>query len=154
MAAATPAIGAARTALDLFQERLGGRALYGTLTRQAERQSAQILLGNSTIQAQSAEILIRAVADQLDAWGRSEEVCPPEERCRMRLQIGHAVQICRDLVQNLMQASGAGAHIRPHPMQRILRDINTLSCHTVFDLDIGGENYGRLLLGMDPASPV
>ena len=72
----------------------------------------------------------------------------------MRLQIGHAVQICRDLVQNLMQASGAGAHIRPHPMQRILRDINTLSCHTVFDLDIGGENYGRLLLGMDPASPV
>jgi len=154
IAAATPAIGAARQALAQFQERLGGRAIYGTLTKQAERQSAQVLLGVSTIQVQSAEILIRAVADQLDAWGETEAICPPEERCRMRLQIAQAVHMCRDAVQNLMKASGAGAHIRPHPMQRVLRDINTLSCHTVFDMDIGGENYGRLILGMDPASPV
>ncbi|MFT7218807.1 MAG: 3-hydroxy-9,10-secoandrosta-1,3,5(10)-triene-9,17-dione monooxygenase [Candidatus Azotimanducaceae bacterium] len=154
LAAATPAIGSAKRLLEVFQERLGGRAIYGTLTKQAGRQSAQVLLGNSTVQVQSAEILIRAVADQLDSWGHREEVCPPEERCRMRLQIGQAVQSCRDVVQNLMKASGAGAHIRPHPAQRILRDINTLSCHTVFDTDIGGENYGRIILGMDPASPV
>ncbi len=154
IAAATPSIGAARHALELFQERLGGRAIYGTLTKQAERQSAQILLGVSTIQVDSAEILIRKVGEQLDAWGRSDEICPPEERSRMRVQIAQAVHMCRDVVQNLMKASGAGAHIRPHPMQRVLRDINTLSCHTVFDMDIGGENYGRLLLGMEPASPV
>ena len=154
LAAATPAIGAAHRALALFQERLGGRAIYGTLTKQAERQSAQVLLGNATVQVQSAEILIRAVADQLDAWGHQEDICPPQERSRLRLQVAHAVQSCREVVQNLMKASGAGAHIKPHPMQRILRDINMLSCHTVFDMDIGGENYGRIILGMDPASPV
>jgi len=53
-----------------------------------------------------------------------------------------------------MDASGASAHLIEHPMQRIVRDINTLSCHTVFDTDIGAENYGRLLLGLKPASPV
>ena len=62
--------------------------------------------------------------------------------------------MCRDVVQELMKQSGAGAHMRSHPMQRVLRDINTLSCHTVFDTDVGGENFGRLILGMEPASPV
>ena len=123
IAAATPAIGAAKRALALFQERLGGRAIYGTLTKQAERQSAQVLLGVSTVHVQSAETLIRAVGDQLDTWGHTDKPCPPEERCRMRLQIAQAVQLCRDTVQNLMKASGAGAHMRTHPMQRVLRDI-------------------------------
>ena len=72
----------------------------------------------------------------------------------MRLQIAQVVQSCRDVVQNLMKSSGAGAHMRSHDMQRILRDINTLSCHTIFDTEVGAENYGRVLLGMDPASPV
>jgi hypothetical protein len=53
-----------------------------------------------------------------------------------------------------MDASGASAHLRSNPLQRILRDVNTLSCHTVFDLEMGAENYGRVLLGMDPATPV
>lgn len=154
LAAASPAIGAAKAALALFRERLGGRKLYGTRTPQAERQSAQVLLGNATVRVEGAETLVRAVGDALDAWGHGDELCPPEERARLRLQVAHAVQTCRDVAQDLMQASGARAHMRSHPMQRIVRDLNTLSCHTVFDLDVGGENYGRLLLGMDPASPV
>jgi hypothetical protein len=70
------------------------------------------------------------------------------------LQTAQIVEMCRDIVRNVMEASGAGAHLRPHPMQRIHRDIHTLSCHTIFDLDIGAENYGRVLLGLDPITPV
>lgn len=154
IAAATPAIGAARRAIELFIERLGGRTLYGTLTKQAERQGAQVLLGNSSATVASAETLLRSVGRDLTRWGHEEESCPTEERARMRIQIAQVVQSCRDVVQNLMKASGAGAHMRSHDMQRVLRDINTLSCHTVFDTEIGAENFGRVLLGMDPASPV
>ena len=39
-------------------------------------------------------------------------------------------------------------------LQRILRDVHTLSGHTVFDLDVGGELYGRLLLGLPANAPV
>ena len=53
-----------------------------------------------------------------------------------------------------MEASGSHAHFLDHPLQRIQRDVNTLSCHTVFDLDVGGELYGRLLLGLPANSPV
>ncbi len=152
--AAIPALGAARRAIELFIERLGGRKLYNAQTKQAERQCAQVLLGNSQVQVLSAETLLRSIGQQVVQWGHREDVCMPEERAQLRLQVAQIVQSCRDVVQNLMKSSGAGAHMRNHGMQRLLRDINTLSCHTVFDTEVGGENYGRLLLGMEPASPV
>jgi alkylation response protein AidB-like acyl-CoA dehydrogenase len=154
IAAATPAVGAARRAIELFTERLGGRTLYGAASKQAEHQSAQILLGNSQVQVQSAETLLRDVGHRLTRWGDTEEFCPPQERVQLRLQAAQVVQSCRTIVQNLMSASGASAHMRTHPMQRISRDCNTLSCHTVFDTDIAAENLGRIMLGMDPATPV
>lgn len=154
IAAATPALGAARRALELFKERLGARTLYGTGSKQAQRQVAQIRLGDVAARIDAAETVLRGVGRGLSEWGEREDVCPAAERARMRLLVAQVVRTCRDAVISIMEASGAGAHLKPHPMQRIHRDINTLSCHTVFDLEIGAENYGRLLLGMDPASPV
>ncbi len=154
IAAATPALGAARRALALFKERLGARALYGTTSPQAQRQAAQIRLGDVAAQIDAAETILRQVGRDLTVWGHREDVCPAEERARLRLLVAQVVRTCRDAVTRIMEASGASAHLKPHPMQRIQRDVNTLSCHTVFDLEIGAENYGRLLLGMDPATPV
>jgi 3-hydroxy-9,10-secoandrosta-1,3,5(10)-triene-9,17-dione monooxygenase len=154
IAAAIPALGAARRSVELFKERLGTRTLYGTSSKQAERASAQMRLAHATVRVASAETLLRHVGESLAVWGASDDVCPPEERARLRLQTAQIVEMCRDIVRNIMEASGASAHLRPHPMQRIHRDIHTLSCHTVFDLDIGAENYGRLLLGFDPITPV
>ncbi len=154
IAAAAPALGAARRAVALFRERLGTRTLYGTLGKQAERASSQIRLAHASVRVYGAETLLRAVAKELAGWGERDEICPPEERARMRLQVAQVVETCRDVVRSVMEASGASAHLRPHPMQRIHRDVHTLSCHTVFDLDLGAENYGRLLLGLDPIAPI
>jgi 3-hydroxy-9,10-secoandrosta-1,3,5(10)-triene-9,17-dione monooxygenase len=111
-------------------------------------------LAHASVRVGEAETLLRAAGHSLAVWGETEDICPPEERAHLRLQIAHVVEICRDVVRNVMEASGASAHLRPHPMQRIHRDVHTLSCHTVFDLDIGAENYGRILLGLDPITPV
>jgi alkylation response protein AidB-like acyl-CoA dehydrogenase len=152
--AAVAAVGAAHRSIELFQERLGHRTLYGSLSKQAERGSAQIRLAHAAVHVEEAETLLRDVGHELAIWGTSEETCPQQERARMRLRVAHVVEMCRDLVRNVMEASGASAHLRSNPMQRIHRDVHTLSCHTVFDLDLGAENYGRLLLGLDPITPV
>lgn len=154
IAAATPALGAARRALDLFRERLGSRTLYGTRSPQGERQAAQIRLGSIAAQLHGAEVVLRQVGRELAAWGHTDDLCPAADRARMRLVVAQVVRTCRDAVTQLMEASGASAHLRSNPLQRIQRDVNTLSCHTVFDLEMGAENYGRLLLGMEPATPV
>jgi hypothetical protein len=52
-------------------------------------------------------------------------------------------------VQTVLEASGAHAHFLDHPLQRASRDLNTISCHMVFDLDGRLEAFGRVLLGLD-----
>ena len=57
-------------------------------------------------------------------------------------------------MRDVVEASGAHAHFLDSPLQRSLRDLHTLSCHTVFDMDVGAELYGRLMLGLPPNAPV
>jgi hypothetical protein len=50
------------------------------------------------------------------------------------------------------EGSGASAHFENDPLQRAHRDINMATCHIAFDNDAQRENYGRLLLGLEPAT--
>ena len=91
---------------------------------------------------------------QVVNWGESGKPCPEIERAHLRLKIAHVVRQARDVVRDVVEASGSHAHFLASPLQRILRDVHTMSGHTVFDLDVGGELYGRLLLGLPANAPV
>ena len=49
-------------------------------------------------------------------------------------------------IQSACEASGAHSHFLDSPFQRVWRDVNTMSCHVVFDLDSKLQTYGRTLL--------
>lgn len=154
IAAAIPALGGARRALQLFEDRLKTRTLYGSGARQSEQAPAHIRLGRVAMQIQSAELTLRSTGTALESWGAREEICPPLERAKLRLSVAETVRSCREAVTIIVEASGASAHMNTSALQRIQRDLNMLSCHTVFDVESAAENYGRLLLGMEPATPV
>lgn len=154
IAAAIPALAASRKALRLFEQRIQERTLYGSDSKQGQSQSAHIRLGLATSEIESAEWILRQVGHHLEQWGRSETICPGDERAKLRLMVASVVRRCRDAVMTIVEASGASAHMDDHPMQRLQRDINMLSCHTVFDLDVAAENVGKLRLGLEPATPV
>ena len=46
-----------------------------------------------------------------------------------------AVDRSKHILQLIAEASGASAHFQSHPLQRAVRDVNTVACHAVFDLD-------------------
>jgi alkylation response protein AidB-like acyl-CoA dehydrogenase len=152
LAAGVPALGAARRAVALFKERLATRSLMVSQTKQLQLPAAQMRLGHASSRVHDAETIMRGVGRTMKHWGDSGELCPFDERARMRLSVAHAVDLCRTAVREVMEASGASAHLKPHPLQRIHRDVHTLSCHTIFDLDAASENYGRMLLGFPPSS--
>jgi 3-hydroxy-9,10-secoandrosta-1,3,5(10)-triene-9,17-dione monooxygenase len=154
LTAAAPVVGCARKAVKLFRERLKERMVYGTTTPQGEKPVVQHRLGQIAVAAENAEILLMQIARETEDWGRSGEICPDEERARLRLRIGHLVRQCRDVVRDIVEASGAHAHFLDNPLQRMLRDVHTLSCHTVFDLDISAEQYGRTLVDLPVNMPV
>ena len=143
-----------KRALREFEKRLETRKLYGSGALQVERATTHVRLGRVAAQIQSAELTLRSTATELEVWGRREEICPPLERARLRLAVAETVGSCREAVMTIVEASGAGAHMSDSPVQRIQRDLNMLSCHTVFDVESAAENYGRLLLGMEPATPI
>ena len=149
LAAGVPAFGAAKRAVQIFRERLRKRVLFGSSTLQAEKPAAQIRLAHADVTMRGAEQIARAVAHELAPWGEREETCPPEIRARLRMQVGHVVRTCRDVVRDISAASGATAHRQPSALERIHRDVHTLAAHTVFDPDTSGELLGRLMLGME-----
>jgi 3-hydroxy-9,10-secoandrosta-1,3,5(10)-triene-9,17-dione monooxygenase len=154
LTAAAPAVGGARKAVALFRERLAERTVYGTTEKQSQRAVAQARLGHAQVAVETAETMLKATARRVMDWGESGEGCPDIERAHLRLTIAHIVRQARDVVREVVEASGAHAHFLESPLQRILRDLHTLSCHTVFDLDVGGELYGRMLLGLPANAPV
>lgn len=152
LTATAPAIGAASKAVQLFRDRMTGRNVYGTSSKQSERGIAQARLANATVEMESIETQLFCLMDEVTAWGESGMPCPELERARLRLHVAQLIRRARDVVRSVVEACGASAHFLDNPLQRIQRDLNTLSCHTVFDIDVGSELYGRLQLGLSANS--
>ena len=151
LTAAMPALGGARRALELYRERLE-RRVYGSENKYGDRQASQIMLGDLTVRVQIAETLYRALAARVDAIAHSGEPAGDEERAQIRLTVGHAARMCRDIIRDILEVNGASAYLDPNPLQRIFRDVHALMGHMVFDPSVTAENYGCLLLGMEAPS--
>ncbi|MEM1435891.1 MAG: acyl-CoA dehydrogenase [Pseudomonadota bacterium] len=154
LTAAAPLVGAARTAVRLFEERMQGRTVYGTKSRQSDRALSQSRLAHARVEMDSIVNQLYQITDVVEDFGYRAEPCPELERARLRVDLGHIVRRSRDLVRDVVEACGASSHFLDSPLQRVLRDLNTASCHTVFDLDVSSETYGRLLVGLPPNAPV
>ena len=57
--------------------------------------------------------------------------------------------IARSVVRDVADGSGASVHFLDHELQRILRDVQMISAHTIFDVDLAAEQCGRALLEAD-----
>ena len=152
--AASPSVGCARRAVNLFKDRIQGRSLWGTGKNQMDQTAAQMRLGQLTTRVDVCEREMLAVARDLAALGHRDTLSTPEERASMRMRCAYVVRQSRDIVRDVLEASGASAHRLDNPLQRLHRDIHTLSCHTVFDMDIASELYGQVLLELPTTAPI
>jgi len=146
LTAALPAVGAARRAVELFEQRLLRRVPFGTTRTQSHRVPTQVRLANLVVEADAIEAQIRAVADRMQAHADGHLSLDMLDQLRMRLGIAHIVRRCRDVVRDVMQSSGASVHYLDNELQRIHRDIHMISAHTVFDIDLVAEGVGRELV--------
>ena len=146
LTAAIPSLGCARRSVELFRQRMTERILFGTTKHQAETAPAQIRLGNLVVRTAIAEGTMRAIARDMAAHARGEMQLSLIDHLQMRVTIAHVVRMCRDIVRDVMEASGAGAHFLDNELQRIHRDTHMISAHTVFDVDAAALHFGRELL--------
>ena len=145
MAATMPALGQAKTAVRLFRERLQERTLLD-MNKQVQRSASQMRLARAEVEVCETELLLRHFVEDVCTKRNTATL---EDRARWATQLAMTVHQCKKIIQDVVEASGAHAHFQDNPLQRAQRDVNTLSCHFVFDLDGKLETYGKLLLGQE-----
>jgi Acyl-CoA dehydrogenase, C-terminal domain. len=84
--------------------------------------------------------------------GEIDEPEQTSERIRLRAEIAIAVQQCVEAVRTCCEAVGSSVHALDNPMQRLLRDVQVMQSHIVYDLDVATELHGRALVGLPPNS--
>ena len=146
LTAALPAVGAAKRALVLFEDRLFDRVMFGTKRTQSARVPTQVRLANLRVEVDFAETLLRDVADRMQAHADGRADLDLLAQLHLRLAIAHIVRRCRDVVREIMQSSGSSVHYLDNELQRIHRDIHMMCAHTVFDIDLVAEGVGRQIV--------
>jgi 3-hydroxy-9,10-secoandrosta-1,3,5(10)-triene-9,17-dione monooxygenase len=152
VSAAVP-VGMARGAMELFLDRLPGRAItYTAHANQAETQLTHLQLAEAQTKIELAWHLVVRMAES--AWEHAEagrDMSLPE-RARIRSDAGYATRLAREAVEILNSASGASSIRRDVPFRQFFRDIEAVSLHAALNPNAGLEVYGRVLLGLDPAT--
>ena len=152
-ALATVALGVAQHVLDAFAELATSKVRLGDRAPLRDRPLAQIQLAQATGWVRAARAYLHQAND--DVWRRGEASVPFDvgARAAARLASVTAVKLCAQAVDLVHDAVGMTAVQSGHDIERGWRDIHTLSQHVI----LGTGRYeviGRIMLGLDPGSPI
>ena len=158
IAVAAPVLGLARAALELTLERINkspkaiAYSFYDDLRRAP---SMQRELAEAATLIETAVLHVRRWCDDIAEAARGGEDLPFTKRAQMRMDLGHAMARCRQAVGLLLNVQGASAFAESNPMQRVWRDLEMASRHSLLAGEIPQEIYGRALVGnFEPLSPM
>ena len=119
-----------------------------------DRPAVQVRLSRADLMTRTAEMLVRESCDVIMDCVNRGDSGNSEIRRRIRAQNAYAMQLCRDAITTVMEGSGAGAHALDNPLQRHQRDVNMVSGHALYDVDLANEAPRRGLLGLEPNSTI
>ena len=148
------AIGIAKQALADFPSVIKGKVIAYTADPQEPHAFTHIRLGDAASRIREGELLLYAVADELDATAQANGEVPFLRRAEMRNDCATAVRRLLEGVEILFRESGATGVRTSSPINRALADIQTINNHGLMKLETNQEMYGRLLLGLEPNSPL
>jgi alkylation response protein AidB-like acyl-CoA dehydrogenase len=150
---ASVAIGAAQHAVDAFTELALSKVPTGGRATLRERSSAQIELAQATGLVRAAREYLHAANEAVWRMGETREPFDDRARADARLASVTAVKLCKQAVDLLHDAAGMTAVQRGQDLERCWRDVHTLSQHIILGAT-RFETVGRILLGLEPGSPI
>jgi 3-hydroxy-9,10-secoandrosta-1,3,5(10)-triene-9,17-dione monooxygenase len=148
------AIGIAKQALADFPSVIKGKVIAYTADPQEPHPFTHIRLGDAASRIREGELLLYAVADELDAIAQANGEVPLLRRAEMRNDCAAGVRRLLEGVEILFRESGATGVRTSSPMNRALADLQAINNHGLMKLETNQEMYGRLLLGLEPNTPL
>jgi 3-hydroxy-9,10-secoandrosta-1,3,5(10)-triene-9,17-dione monooxygenase len=144
----------ARGALEEFLKVVPGKRVMYTAHVSHQWLPLQRALGEAAARVHAAELVLYRIADDIDDYARRGEKMPMALRARIRMDIAFVPRLCRDAIGELLTIGGAAGLSLRSPIQRAARNLQAICMHGFLLYDSGAEIYGKVLLGLDPETPV
>ena len=146
-----PMLGIAQGMIDEFTSSLAHTSGPG---RTAESPAIHIRLSQATAEADAARAMMERDLSEIQRKGADGEVFSSLERARFRRDKAFITQLCLQSVNRLFDVSGGHGLFDSVPLQRFHRDAQAVAHRDGLIMDLGGQNYGRVLLGLPPDGPI
>ena len=146
-----PMIGMAQGMLDEFTNRLIGTSGPG---RTADSPAVHMRISHAAAEVDAACALVERDTGEILRKGQEGEPFTLVERARIRRDKAFTTQLCLQAVNRLFDLSGGHALFDSVPLQRFHRDAQAVAHRDALIMELGGQNYGRVVLGLTPDSPI
>lgn len=144
----TPAIGAARDALDLYRQLVVGKA-SGDQTKLAGDTATQERIAAAITSIDEMEALLFRNFDRMMAQVNAGEEVPVLERIKYRYQASLVIERCMAVVDSLFSSAGGGSVFLGSEIQQRFLDIHTGRAHVANNPTSFARNLGSVLLGTE-----
>jgi 3-hydroxy-9,10-secoandrosta-1,3,5(10)-triene-9,17-dione monooxygenase len=153
MSLITPVIGAAKAALDEYQDIIRTKNTnFPPITPRAEHEDFQRAFGQATILADTAEnLMIRGgevYMEMCQRWASDGTLITVEQNLRLWAMLQQAGRMACDAVELLFKNAGASAARKGSPMERYLRDAQMYRMHPSSLFENFWAPVGRARLGL------
>lgn len=153
MAAAATSVGIARAAIDAFKEYMSNRVyLHGQ--KQTDLAASFVRIGEAEIMVEAAQLLfrntMREIEDELRAGRQPERLL----RAKARMVSAWVPGQAKKVVYSMLEGSGSGAMAETSLLSTYLADVTQMGSHISTQYDLGPENYGRVVMGLEPSNPL
>lgn len=142
-----PMIGIAQGMIDEFTARIIGTSGPG---RTAESPAVHLRLSEASAEVDAARALLRHDIREIFDKARERGPFSSLERARYRRDKAFVTQLCLRSVNRLFNLSGGHAIFDSAPLQRFHRDAQAVAHRDGLIMDLGGQQYGRVALGLEP----
>ncbi len=146
-------LGTARHALDTLNEIARVKVPAASRNTLRERPIAQTQFAQAEGLLNAARAYFYNSSDEIWRKGEAGESFSLEDRAHARLAVVSTVKLALQAVDLVADAAGMNSALTSCPIERCWRDVHTASQHVLMNT-ARFEVIGRVLFGLDPASPV
>lgn len=145
---AAVAVGSAEAALQDFKQRILTREVGFGMGPQREHPEAWSRYGNAYTTVRMARLLWDETHRIVTEHAERNELPDLETACALRMASPRICQTARDAIQVIAEGSGSSVNHADNPLQRQMRDVDTLKSHSYLHWDGASVTAGAALLGV------
>ncbi|SJN11208.1 acyl-CoA dehydrogenase-like [Leucobacter sp. 7(1)] len=149
---AAPLLGLAQAALELTLERVtksSKRISYSSYTDLRDSPAMQMRISHASSLISTGRMSVIGWTDRIVAAAEAREELSVAERAQLRVDLGTALGLLNEAVNQLMFVQGASGFMESNPFQRVWRDFSVGLRHGLVTPEVPADVQALLLLDRD-----